>query len=529
MALNKTDNKLAEARAAFRAQCEEAGVRRVWEKFSGRIALALAGGGARGAYQAGALAAFQDAGVPTHIIAAASIGSMNAAGYAAGSHTLVGNAEPLLKYWARLTERDMGVEWTRWMWMLLGLLAAGAGFGNLLWYAVGLRGIRMHIQHPGLTWLALGLAGIVVLFTCDKLPYLGYVIRNLLHSGPWQPDPRKVAVSIAGNLIFWTAVAVVLHSMLAGVNLGALLAGYGLALAAGVMVLLLLVLLRQRWAPHLGVLVQRLLRVALHTGLFTNYERARILREAMTNQQLSASPIRLVVTVADLESGHPRFFCNTPAARLIHDPGADPSFVRREILATDDLIGAVVASSALPIAFEPVRIAGRVCGDGGLCANEPIRPAVRLGADVVFLVMMSLPGMANHRIDTFIDVGLCGLDILMQQSLQHELGLLSTMNSVCEQAAASLGLRPEEVEIVLGNRRFRHVRCFAICPPQPLAGTTLHSNPRIAAPNMLRGYLDAQAQILNFLEDARGARYAWPRRVLSWSPATENKMEAAGD
>jgi len=269
-------------------------------------------------------------------------------------------------------------------------------------------------------------------------------------------------------VIFWIAVAVVLHSMLAGVNLGALLAGYGLALAAGLMVLLLLVLFRKGWAPRLGVLAQGLLRITLHTGLFTNYERARILREAMTNQQLSASPIRLGITVADLESGHPRFFCNTPVARLIHDPGADPSFVR-EILATDDLIGAVVASSALPIAFEPVRIAGRVCGDGGLCANEPIRPAVRLGADVVFLVMMSLPGIAHHRIDTFIDVGLCGLDILMQQSLQQELGLLSTMNSVCEQAAASLGLRPEEVEIVLGERRFRHVRCFAICPPQPLA------------------------------------------------------------
>jgi len=46
---------------------------------------------------------------------------------------------------------------------------------------------------------------------------------------------------------------------------------------------------------------------------------------------------------------------------------------------------------------------------------------------------------------------------------------------------------------------------------------------------MLRGYLDAQAHILNFLEDARVARYAWPRRVLSWNPATEDKMEAAGD
>jgi len=528
VALNETDSKLAEARAAFRAHCEEAGIRRVWEKFSGRIALVLAGGGARGAYQAGALLAFQDAAVPTHIITAASVGSINAAGYAATSSTLVGNAEPLVEHWARLTERDLGVEWTRWMWMLLGLLAASAGFGNLLWYAAGLRGIRVQIQHPGLTWLALGLAGIVVLFTSDKLPYLGYVIRNLLQGGQWQPDPRKAALSMTGNVIFWTAVAVVLDSVLADLDLSVLMVRYGPALAAGLLVLLLLILPSKRWAPRLGVLARRLLRITLHTGLFTNYERARILREVVTNHQLSASPIRLVITVADLESGSSRFFCNTPAARLIHDPGADPSFVRREIQATDDLVGAVVASSALPIAFEPVRIAGRACGDGGLCANEPIRPAVRLGADVVFLVMMNLPGMTRHRVGTFIDVGLCALDILMQQSLQQELGLLSTMNSVCEQAAASLGVRPEEVEIVLGNHRFRHVRCFAICPPQPLAGATLHSNPRIAAANLLCGYLDAQAQILNFLEVARIARYAWPRRMLNWSPAAGDAMQAAG-
>ena len=56
-----------------------------------RIAVVLSGGGARGAYEAGALLAFQDAQVPTHILAATSVGSINAADYAARSQTLVGN------------------------------------------------------------------------------------------------------------------------------------------------------------------------------------------------------------------------------------------------------------------------------------------------------------------------------------------------------------------------------------------------------------------------------------------------------
>ena len=52
-------------------------------RFQSRIGVVLSGGGARGAYEAGVLMAFQDAEVPTHIVAATSIGSINAAGFAA--------------------------------------------------------------------------------------------------------------------------------------------------------------------------------------------------------------------------------------------------------------------------------------------------------------------------------------------------------------------------------------------------------------------------------------------------------------
>jgi predicted acylesterase/phospholipase RssA len=60
--------------------------------FSSRVGVVLSGGGARGAYEAGVLMAFQDAQVPTHIVAATSVGSINAASYAAEAEGLVGKA-----------------------------------------------------------------------------------------------------------------------------------------------------------------------------------------------------------------------------------------------------------------------------------------------------------------------------------------------------------------------------------------------------------------------------------------------------
>src|SRR4249920_1567741 len=70
--------------------------------FSSRVGVVLSGGGARGAYEAGVLMAFQDAEVPTHIITATSVGSINAASYAAHAEGLIGRAEPLVKAWLEL-------------------------------------------------------------------------------------------------------------------------------------------------------------------------------------------------------------------------------------------------------------------------------------------------------------------------------------------------------------------------------------------------------------------------------------------
>src|SRR5438309_12096029 len=78
--------------------------------FSSRVGVVLSGGGARGAYEAGVLMAFQDAQVPTHIIAATSVGSINAASYAAHAEGFVGRAEPLVDAWLELTPATLGID-----------------------------------------------------------------------------------------------------------------------------------------------------------------------------------------------------------------------------------------------------------------------------------------------------------------------------------------------------------------------------------------------------------------------------------
>lgn len=518
MPSTETKARLDAARATFRAKIEQAGAARIWQGFSGRIAAVLAGGGARGAYEAGVLLAFQDARLPTHIITATSVGSINAASYAAHSSSLVGDAESLVETWSHLTPSAVGIEWTQYVWRLAGLVAAAAGFGNLLRYLIAPEGFSVHLHNPALTWLALGLAGTAVLLLYDRLPYLGYILRSSFRSPAWKPDRRKTALSIVANLIVWSFVLLLLQSLHLHNRLGELIEFHpvvAVLLAAG---LVALVLLRHRWFPRLSILLHQLLRLPLRSGLFPNFERGRLLRLRISTERLRASPIRLIFTTTELVAGTARFFSNTPSEQLASDPGADARFVADEVETPDDLMRAVIASSALPIVYEPIPIEGRLYTDGGIVTNQPIRPAIRLGADVLFLVMVHTPSTQRSEVKTFIDIGLRALDILMLQSLLTDLKILSNVNALCERAAADLGLRPEEIEIDFGVRRYRYARAFAIRPEVPLGGSALDFSGATTGPAILQGYRDACVQIEGFLAYAPQTKFGQPKRLLRFTP-----------
>jgi len=520
-------SRLAEARAAFRARMEQAAAARVWQDFRGTIGAVLPGGGARGAYEAGVLLAFQDAALPTHLLTTTSVGSINAAGYAARSSSLVGNAEPLVDAWFELTPTAVGIEWTRYAWMLCGLIAASAGFGNLIRYVLSANGFSLHIHNPRLTWFSLGLAGAVVLLLHDQLPYLPHVVRNCFRHTSWQADRRKAALSLLANLVVWGFLIVVVDSLHVHHRFRELIQSFPGATLLTLVIIGILAALNRVVRSPLSALFHRFLRLPLRPGLFQNFERGRVLRQRISLQGLSTSPIRLIITVTDLEAGTVRYFSNASPEVLAALPSAEARFALEEVTTSDDLVRVIIASSALPIVYEPIDLDGRLYIDGATASTQPTRPAIRLGADVLFVVMMEPQAGRRRETRTFVDVGLRALDILMSQNVLTDLKVVADVNAACERAAAEIGARPEQVEIDLGTRRFRYLKTFLIRPDSPLAGTVLDFGGDTIGIDLVQGYRDACAQIEAFLAYAPQAHFGQPRRVLQFTPERDPSRRTA--
>src|SRR4029077_17419552 len=274
---------------------------------------------------------FQDAQVPTHIIAATSVGSINAASYAAHAEGFVGRAEPLIDAWLELTPATLGIDWSRYIFLLAGLVAASAGIGNFLWLWMQQHGIFLHAHHPKFTWLALGVAGVSILIFADKLSYVGYVLIKFLRGHQWEPDWRKTWVSIGANVLVWGFIVLFLaftyiHLPLDGNGSYRMTPHVPMIFA----ILIALGVYRLLQDP-LSKLSHRFLRMPLRTGLFPNFDRIKFLRARIPADKLRNSAIRAIMTATDIQRGIARFFSNTSVDVLVTDPGAQEDFVRREV------------------------------------------------------------------------------------------------------------------------------------------------------------------------------------------------------
>jgi predicted acylesterase/phospholipase RssA len=471
------------------------------EAFSSRVGVVLSGGGARGAYEAGVLMAFQDAKVPTHIIAATSVGSINAASFAAYSEGMIGKAEPLVDAWLELTPATLGIDWSRYIFLLGGLVAASAGVGNFLWMWMQQHGIFLHAHHPMFTWLALGVAGISILLFSDKLSYVAYVIMKFARGRTWEPDWRKTWVSFGANLLVWGFLVLFLgftyiHLPLAGNT--AFEFSTHVPMLVALFVLLGLYRLLQ---DPLSKLSHRFLRMPLRTGLFPNFDRIKFLRARIPQEKLRNSAIRVIMTATDIQRGAARFFSNAPVDVLLADPGVHEEFVRKEVENPTDLVLAAVASSAYTFAYEAVTMDDRLWTDGGIMTNQPVLPALRLGADVLFLVLIA-PLEGAEQIDTiktFLDVGVHAVDILISKNFKTDIAMLSNINRLCTIYAAEMGVKPEQLELEIGKQRYRFVKFFNIAPEKPLPAGALDFDSEIVSPIIVQGYRDAGAVIERFL------------------------------
>lgn len=176
-------------------------------------------------------------------------------------------------------------------------------------------------------------------------------------------------------------------------------------------------------------------------------------------QSIDAGQLRAVaVTAFGYESGH--------AVTFFQGRGSIQPWLRhrRVGVATDLTVEHLLASSAIPLLFAPVRLGDEFFGDGAVRQSAPISPALHLGASRVLVVGVSgnpqrpLPPLPATRVfsgqqPSLAQIGGHMLNSTFIDSLEDDIELLQRLNHLSHLLPAHLdarrlGLAPVEVLVV---------------------------------------------------------------------------------
>ena len=201
---------------------------------------------------------------------------------------------------------------------------------------------------------------------------------------------------------------------------------------------------------------------------------------------IAAKHLRAVaVTAFGYESGHAMTFYQGKGT-------IDPWLRHRRLgVPTQLTIDHLLASSAIPLLFAPVKIGQEYFGDGAVRQSAPISPALHLGANQVLVVGVSgnprgldankqIPRATSGHQPTLAQISGHMLNSTFIDNLESDIEVLERMNLVsdllpCEQRVRKQGLAPVEV--------------LVIAPSQPIdqiAARHRHELPR-ALRTFLRG------------------------------------------
>ncbi len=437
-----------------------------------RPALVLSGGGALGAYEIGVFRALETAGLRPRIVVGVSVGAINAVAWLAHDF----RTEGLARVWRTLRPASIGMRWTTLLLRLGGLIVAAVAALEVI---LALAGIP-----------ELGLAGLY------HRPVLGHEMRSIyLETLAWQ----LTAVLALGVVVLSRRLEDLLarlahsHDPAAahrwfGRALIALALAYVAAIGAGVpwpsrfhLVLLLggtaMWFLNRPGAS--GDRVRSLLLGVLPEtggrGLWRGSARRRLLDRLVAEGdagRLVAEDTHLVITACEVDTGRVAYFVNGVEPSADFRAKMEATLGEVIVLRTpEEVVEAAVASSAIPVVFEPARLHGRKFVDPGFFSNQPLHAALAAGADALLLVLVSpSTGPATvGRDPDILEVGARLLTVANWRDLQTELRQLPPSWSAA--ADPSPMCRVE--------------------PGAPLPGSQLGFDPETAEELMRRGETDA--------------------------------------
>ncbi|HOB08958.1 MAG TPA: patatin-like phospholipase family protein [Limnochordia bacterium] len=83
-------------------------------------------------------------------------------------------------------------------------------------------------------------------------------------------------------------------------------------------------------------------------------------------------------------------------AACVQIPSLKAKYLRLDGVNVRKITDILLASSAIPLFFKPVKIDGQYYIDGGVLDNLPIRPLYELGCELIFAVHLSRRAVVNH-------------------------------------------------------------------------------------------------------------------------------------
>lgn len=356
-----------------------------------RVALILSGGGALGAYEVGVLRVLETIGLKPAILAGVSVGAVNGVIWLA--HRL--HTTPLERVWARLRSATVGLRWATLMMRAIGAFLIVLALVQAFLTLVGSQALGPGSLAIGggdgrsealaalldiLAWLLVALAGQTIL-------------KGSRQADEWMNrmttprDPQRlhrifgISLVVAGtvHLLTWLFAVPWPHRF------------------SAVALLLSAVL----WAANRpGVAGERLRRVFLRMlpethgrGLWGSEARRRLVRRGVTAGDptaLLSGPTHLIIYACAIETGQMTYFINWSDPSPHFTESIRESVGEVVVMRTvEEVIEAVVASSAIPAVFEPVRIGDHEYVDGGVFSSQPLQAVLADGADAMVVVLVS--------------------------------------------------------------------------------------------------------------------------------------------
>lgn len=165
-------------------------------------------------------------------------------------------------------------------------------------------------------------------------------------------------------------------------------------------------------------------------ALLSNSPLRRLLAGTLRVQQLGQTEIAVHLVATDIESGQP------------------------VVLSDGDAVLALLASSAFPGLYPPVKIGSRQLIDGSLSADVPVRQAEALGATVTYVLPAALEDDAQDRGPLYVAYRALRqiFDALARRDTAEARGQIFTLPAPRSRASSPVDLRDTSRLITEGHR-----------------------------------------------------------------------------